>query len=242
MSSKTIMNVLTTPSKIASKLDWRRAGGSVLSLDIHHDQIGLAVASHPLYGETSSTLRPIPLARKGRVSEQCRQTLSDIVKEHKVCGVVVSWPLQQDSGKMGAACGRVLYTLENILQDANIITPNRPFCLWEGNVNKTAYKNEPEDVFGRSAAYSRIPPSDKQFHKASQEQYIRHEGVVAAQVWDDFFRVHWPELHRQQYRQQFVSSRSTSTAAKKATKNNKKNFFPNENWEDTSSYVDLAVL
>ena len=234
MASKAILNVLTTPSKVASKLDWRRASGSVLSLDIHQDRIGLAIASHPTYGEGISTLRPITLQRKGRVNEECRIALSKIVKEHKVCGVVVSWPLQ-DSGKMGAACGRVLYTLENILQeDSTIITPNRPFCLWDGNHSS---KEEEEDGFGRSVAYSRVPSKSNLVHRASKEQYCQdeNENTAAAQVWDDFYRSHWPDLYRQQQRQQFIADRNQK-------QHERESHFLKENWEDSSSYVNLAVL
>jgi len=234
MASKTIMNVITTPSKIASKLDWRKVSGSVLSLDIHQDRIGLALASHPSFGEGTSTLEPIKLARKGRVTEECKQTLSDIVKDHKVSGFVVSWPLQ-DTGRMGAACGRVLFTLESILQDSNIITPNRPFCLWDGN----HAQRDVEDGFGRSAVYSRTPSESKQIHKASEEQYFQDEGIVASQVWDDFFRVHWPDIHREQERQQlrqkFVTSRKNESKEMLSA-------MPEENWEDSSAYVNVAML
>jgi RNase H-fold protein (predicted Holliday junction resolvase) len=232
MSSAAIMKVITTPSKIASSLDWRKVSGSVLSLDIHPDRIGLALASHPSYGEGSSTLEPIKLARKGRVTEECKEILASIVKDHKVCGVVVSWPLQEDTRRMGAACGRVLYTLERILENSNIITPSRPFCLW--NDHQCQEKQEEPDVFGRSAVYSKIPSSDKHIHKASEEQYSQDENVVAADVWDDFVRVHWPDVYRQQERQQFAA---TLQAVPK-----EESYMPAENWEDTSAYVNAAVL
>ena len=41
--------------------------------------------------------------------------LDHVVKEYNVCGVLVSWPVQRDTGKVGAACGRVLYTLEDLI-------------------------------------------------------------------------------------------------------------------------------
>lgn len=229
MSSKAIMNVLTTPSKIASSLDWRKVSGSVLSLDIHPDRIGLALASHPSFGEGSSTLEPIRLARKGRVTEECKDTLAKIVKDNKVCGVVVSWPLQVDTHRMGAACGRVLYTLEKILEDSNIFTPSRPLCLWNDNQYHT---DEQPDAFGRLAVYSKTPPSDKHIHKASEEQYCQDENIVAANVWDDFVRVHWPEVHSQK---QQVESKSANKP--KALIN-----MPADDWENTSSYAKAAAL
>jgi RNase H-fold protein (predicted Holliday junction resolvase) len=135
---------------------------------------------------------PIAISnKKGRVNEACKARLAEIVKDHKVCGVVVSWPLQQDTGKMGAACGRVLYTLQDLLQDSNIVTPNRPLCLWDGEHST----QEKEDGWGRCAAYTRT--SDKQIHRASEEQYNQDENIVAAQVWNDFSRVHWPDVFAQ---------------------------------------------
>jgi hypothetical protein len=224
------MKVLTTPAKIAGSLDWRKASGSVLSLNIHKDRIGLAVASHPSFGEGSTSLEHISLERKGRISDTCKQQLLDIVNTNKVCGLIVSWPLQ-DSGKMGAACGRVLFTLENILQNSNIITKKRPFCLWDGNHRQL----DLADGFGRSIAYSRTPPSNKQIHKASEEQYSQDERIIASQVWDDFFRAHWPDAYRQQQRQDFVDAIVRNEGASSY-------FLPEENWEDNSAYVNMAVL
>ena len=297
-SSRAILNVLTTPSKIASKFDWKRTGGaSVLSLDINQDRINLAVASHPSSSSsittssttpttpTTKTLKSIKLSgRKGRVSNICRQELADVISKYQVCGVVVTWPLQHDTGKMGAACGRVLYTLEHLLLDdnnelTNLLTPNRPFCLWEERRRK--FKNEKEeeneqddddddydeilkeDGFGRSIAYSRVPAKTKTIHRASEEQYYfnnnnsssssssnihnnnnnnnnQQQQHHAAKVWDDFFKTHWPDLHRQQERQKerqkFVSARNNNN------NNTSSSYVLQENWEDTSSYVNVALL
>jgi len=206
MASQKLLKVLVPPSKIASSLDWKKVSGSVLSLDIHQDHIGLALASHPSFGEKAHTLKPIQLPKKGRrVTEECRALLAEIVAKHKVCGLVVSWPLQPDTGKMGAACGRVLHTLEDIvstnnegvsndLDSSSILTRNRPLCLWDG-VHPTP---ETEDEWGRCAAYART--SDKAVHRASEEQYHQDKNIVAAKVWEDFCRVHWPTIHEQQQR------------------------------------------
>jgi hypothetical protein len=37
----------------------------------------------------------------------------------QVCGVVVNWPLQRDTGRMGAACGRVIFALEQLWERSN---------------------------------------------------------------------------------------------------------------------------
>eukprot|EP00980_Cylindrotheca_fusiformis_P028585 scaffold22613_cov126-Cylindrotheca_fusiformis.AAC.5 len=237
-ASKSILKVLTTPSKIASSLDWRKVSGSVLSLDIHSDRIGLALASHPSFGEGSAaTLESIPLARRGRVTEECRSTLAKLVKEHKVCGVVVSWPLQNDTHRMGAACGRVLHTLEDLLEHdstSNIFTPSRPLCLWNGQP-----KNEEEvqpDEFGRLAVYGRTPPSDKHIHKASEEQYNQDENIVAANVWDDFVKAHWPELQN-----------ATTTTLKKQEQQSRKtpsliSSSSEQHWEDDYAKTASVAL
>lgn len=231
MSSAKLMKVLETPSKkIASALDWKKvSGASVLSLDIHKDRIGLALAAHPSHGTEACTFEPIRLPKKGkRMTSECKARLADIVREHKVCGVVVSWPLQRDTGKMGASCGRVLHTLEHLLDDTNnIITPSRPMCLWNGVPSEHAK----EDEFGRCATYART--SDKAIHVASEEQYNQDENVVAAQVWDDFCRVHWPALQQtqkvtEQTRECFQETDTSSLG--------------DENWEDSSMYVSTALL
>lgn len=223
------MKVLTAPSNIASKLDWRRGSGSVLALDIHRDRIGISVSAHPSNREETCTLDPLQLLRRGKLDETGLEELASIVNAYKVCGVIVSWPLQQDTGKMGAACGRVLHTLEALLDDANnVITPNRPLCLWDGVHPKT----EQEDEWGRCSSYSRT--SDKQVHVASQEQYYQDENVVAAQVWEDFCRVHWPDLYREERVQQIEEQAQAQPAAS--------NLWQDENWDDNSAFMNVAVV
>ena len=192
MTSKLLQKVLTTPSKVASKLDWKKAvGGTVLSLNIHQDRIGLALASHPSHDEDATTFEPIRLLKRGKVTEQSKRLLSQLVQDHQVCGFVVSFPLQQDSGRMGAACGRTLHTLDSLLQDTKIVTPNRPLCLWDSHHSSA----EPEDRWGRSAAYTlKQDCSHKTLHIASEEQYRSDEDVVASEVWEDFCRLNWPDL------------------------------------------------
>jgi hypothetical protein len=49
------------------------------------------------------------------------------------------------------------------------------------------------DDFGRCAQYSKT--SDQTEYRATEERYFQDDQVVAAQVWDDFCKVHWPELY-----------------------------------------------
>jgi RNase H-fold protein (predicted Holliday junction resolvase) len=194
-TSLRLLKVISKPSKVASALDWKKFGGStILSLDIHKDRIGLALASHPSYGHECWTLKSISFKENHiSVDKDCIDHLSKIVQDHKVCGMVVAWPLQSDTGKMGAACGRVLYTLERMLEknDQQVLTPSRPLCLWDSD-HRIPDKSA-EDDFGRCALYSKT--SNQTEHRATKEQYFQDEQVVAAQVWDDFCKVHWPELY-----------------------------------------------
>lgn len=229
MSSNSLMKVLTAPSKIASALDWRKLNGSVLSLNIHKDRIGLAIASHPSFGEQATALEDIPLAKKGRVTREGKERLAALAKDHRVCGFVVAWPLQRDTGRMGASCGRVLHTLDELLQDSSLCTSSRPLCLWDGEHSVT----EQEDNWGRSKVYSRT--SDKKEHRASIEQYNQDENIVAAKVWDDFCRSHWPELYQRQQQKTTVSPKPTQSARQTTS-------LDDSNWEQTSSYVNAALL
>jgi RNase H-fold protein (predicted Holliday junction resolvase) len=191
MTSNKLIQLLASPSKIATALDWRKVGGSALSLDIHKDRIGMAIASHPSFEEPTTTLEPIRLVSKGKLTDEAKDRLEQIVQEHKVCGIVVSYPLQRDTGRMGAACGRVFYTLDELMTDTKIIDPSRPLCLWDSVHPQQAV----EDAWGRDTNYNRT--SSKQIHLASEEQYNQDENVVAAQVWNDFVQTHWPTIHKQ---------------------------------------------
>jgi RNase H-fold protein (predicted Holliday junction resolvase) len=193
MSTNNITKILTTPSKVASALDWRMASTAILSLDIQKGRIGLAVASHPSFQEPAKVLESIPFSRRRALSETVSQRLADIVKEHNICGFVVSWPLQKDTGKLGYSCGLALHTLEQLLKDSKVMTSNRPVCLWD-----RAHTVGPTiDNCGRCADYART--SDKTLHLASKEQYhVESSTEVASEVMDDFLKVNWPSIYEQQ--------------------------------------------
>ena len=242
-SSPKLMKLLTTPSKVASALDWRKMNGSVLSLNIHKDRIGLAVASHPSYyyyfGDKKTccctSLPDIPLARHGSVTKECKERLATLAKDYRVCGIVVSWPLQPDTGRMGASCGRVLRTLDGLLEDSSLCTPSRPLCLWDSN-HAVASLGAEEDSWGRSPAYSTT--TTKTVHKASEEQYNQDEKVVASNVWHDFCLAHWPEL--------FYQSKPAVVGNKYGNKDSPLHqptlAVEETNWQDPSSNVNTALL
>ena len=197
-----LMNQFSNPSKVASTLDWKRFSGStLLSLNIHRNRIGIAVASHPSLGEKCHELEPLRFADDHiTIDKHCMERFQKIIRDYKVCGIVVSWPLQHETGRMGAACGRVLYALEEILDksgeiDENILSTARPLCLWDSGHIIPKQKANPKlsvDSFGRCAQYGNT--STKQEYRASEEQYYEDELTVVQQVWEDFCMVHWPEL------------------------------------------------
>lgn len=201
----------------------------------------MAVACHPSQGSDVCTLKSLPIANKrGEVDGTTLKELNKIVKDHKVCGVVVSWPLQEGTGKMGAACGRVLHTLEDLLQQqlqtdsdsssssALVITSSRPICFW----NSSHVEVESADEWGRNSSYafSEKCPSDSSVHLASKEQYYQDENVAAAQVWNDFSRVHWPALYEKNQKKPSVPSKSRTSSSDDSSRSE------GENWENTASY------
>lgn len=107
---------------------------------------------------------------------------------------------------MGAACGRTLFAIEELLQNdlsstdertpttatrRPVFAPNRPLCLWDVG---SAHPQPITDAFGRSPLYARI--SNKTKHVASIEQYHQDESLESSGIWDDFVRIHWPDLNR----------------------------------------------
>merc|ERR1712216_1077469 len=112
-SKSKINKVLTHPSKIAHALDWNKASGShVLNLNIRRDRIDLAVASHPERNGPIFSLPSIPLyvskkagpsggaAGRSLSSETVRE-LATVARDWQVCGLVVGWPVQSDTGWCG---------------------------------------------------------------------------------------------------------------------------------------------
>jgi len=184
-----LMRKLSQPSKVASILDWKKAN-TVLALNFHRNRVGIAVASHPSLGIPCLELEPLRFEDDsgrnrnkkntiaGAIDRECLERFSDIIEEYKVCGVVVNWPLQRDTGRMGAACGRVVFALEQLWERSNETIAadastadaatkqvgsgdggiheqggllSRPFCLWDaGHIDLAKV-----DAFGRCASYGK---------------------------------------------------------------------------------------
>ena len=118
---------LRAPSKIASALDWKKASGAILSLDIGADRIGAAIASHPSFGDAPLALEEIPIKLETRnnkrvLSSSVKEQLQSIVKKHNISSFVVSWPVQKE-GRCGKQCGQVLFALDSLV-DSNVMTYN----------------------------------------------------------------------------------------------------------------------
>jgi hypothetical protein len=99
-------------------------------VNFHKNRVGIAVASHPSLGVPCLELEPLRFeddrggtnpkkSIAGAIDRECLERFSDIIEEYKVCGVVVNWPLQRDTGRMGAACGRVIFALEQLWERSN---------------------------------------------------------------------------------------------------------------------------
>ena len=197
-----LMKRLSDPAKVASTLDWKKVNGStVLSLNIHRNRVGIAVASHPSFGEKCIELEPLRFADDHiSIDEKCLERFESIIEDYKVCGIVVSWPLQHDTGRMGAACGRVMYALEGIMEKTaetgSVLSPSRPLCLWDSEHIAPKQKEDPlkrVDAYGRCASYATTSLQDE--YRASENQYHEDENTVVVRVWEDFCKEHWPDLY-----------------------------------------------
>ena len=192
---------LRSESDCDMEVHQRRTSRTGLSSNGHSHR-GQTNNNNNNYSFSCTVLDSIPLVGKRRmnlVPPDAKRMLSGLVRDHNICGFVVSWPLQQDTGLMGASCGRTLWALEQLLAEecedddessttstAPLFANNRPLCLWDG-----VHREQPAtDAFGRSSVYART--STKTEHCASKEQYHQDESVLAAEVWKDFCEHHWP--------------------------------------------------
>lgn len=229
MPAKTLSKLLTSPSKVAHALDWKKVSGSILSLSIHGDRMDLAVASHPTIGEAPQPLPSIPIKttvvnNRKQLCPTVGEELLAILQDWQVCGLVVNWPVQKE-GWCGAPCGKVLHTLDQLVNKLS----SRPICLWDEEHHLPS-----EDEWGRSPIYGEA--SNKTVHIASEEQY-KAPATPAADVWNDFCRAHWPELY---YTQACGWASSSFSAAGK--KNVEINADWLDNYEDTAAYTAKAAL
>jgi hypothetical protein len=202
--SARLLKILKPPAQVANALDWKKQSKKVASLHISRDRIGVAIASHPAFGEDVTIVHPVDLdlvkMRQGSnqraVAPACIERLERICDKHNVGSFLVWWPLQKE-GRVGAPCGKVLHALESMVtQSDTLLTHHRPVCLWTGEETadeKSLREQYIEDEWGRASVYSRCS-YDKTIHLASIEQYgqIRGCSTAAASCWKTFCKHHWP--------------------------------------------------
>ena len=214
ISPTKLSSTLVNSAKVANLLDWRKAVGSVMALDITQSCVGVAVAEHPehnVYYTQTEILQPISLlpqqegyidagvSRKRRikksqvVNKDLICDLEDAVRKHRVCGFVVNWPIHE--GRMGEQCGKVLQVLDSIIDQSNsIVTRKRPFTLWCNLENASSCTQPQIDEWGRSSSFAQAPTYHEGM-KYSSKSATRHEetnaSLVAANVLDEWIKNHW---------------------------------------------------
>jgi len=205
---------LTSPTQIAKKLDWNKLNSNVLALKISRQHVGLTVAPHPLSLADDTTMKTdnnnhnfgidpiIPLnfttiSGKKILDSSVITRLHSIIQTHNICGFIVSWPLEKE-GRIGANCGRVLYTLDAILEatsseeegEPTIFSNSRKFCLWD----ESHVKLEHDDSFGRCSIFGTPKYISRKNHVSQREPYKDQQIIAAAAdaIWMDFRQRHWP--------------------------------------------------
>lgn len=194
---------LVAPSKVANLLDWRKAVGSVMSLDITTKSIGIAVSVHPEHICESIALRPISLqdgrrggatgGKRNSITKEIAHELEAEVRRHRVCAFIVNWPVHE--GRMGEQCGAVLAVLDSVIDQSNsVITRKRPFTLWTESA-RASCDSEPPDEWGRSTHFARAPEYYRGMNYSSKEvveqKSSASSSAVAANVLDEWVKNYW---------------------------------------------------
>jgi hypothetical protein len=204
-TSTSIINVLSTPNRVAHSLDWRKASGSVLNMRITKNKIELALATHPSFQESVISLPSIQVKRSVVKDKKCidkgvAKDLYNIIRKYHVCGMVVEWPVKEE-GWCGAECGVTLNVLDQLTNE-NIFHPNRPVCLYDSRSSSAR-----EDVWGRTPIYGRAYSDRADCSRPHQDD----ENIVTS--WNKFRSAQWPDipLMKEKHRydkKSFVSSNS----------------------------------
>lgn len=196
-----LSSALVAPSKVASLLDWRKAVGAVMGLDITRDRIGIAVAEHPEHVCESIPLNSLSLQqvrsgasnKNSQVSEEWVSELEAAVRQHRVCAFVVNWPIHE--GRMGEQCGKVLQVLDSVIDQSNsVVTRKRPFTLWCNYAN-ASFETSPQDEWGRSTDFALAPDVSPGAYYSSKsalkQESSENASVAAANVLDEWVKNHW---------------------------------------------------
>lgn len=229
MPSKRLLNAITTPARLATLLERGKGQRPLLAMVIQRTRIGLAMVWSP---HSDEDVEPLPdvLVPNRRIAPENLSSLAYTMRSNDVCGVLVNWPVQSYSGKMGGPCGRVLFTLESMLGEEPasttssharsttrpLLCANRPVALWTpppppqsvppGSSSPPPLEAHQEDSWGRSVVYSQA--SNKTVHRASKEQYAFDETEQATDLWDDFWKTNWPDWHKRCHNQRRLNTSS----------------------------------
>jgi len=287
--SSPLSSLLTAPSRVAHALEWNKGSGSLLGLSIGRNRIDAAVASHPSSSSFDSnhstsilSLPSIPILLENvcqdgnefddttcglSLSSRVEDEMSAALREFDVCGLVIGWPVQKQ-GWCGAACGRVLFTLDRLSTTPSSGGGNRnsnngsssnkrlPACLWENNSH--LHDDYHEDQWGRTPVFVGKQQGDDDasacnaVHVASREQYYKEPECPASEILMDFFRAHWPEelLYQDDFLAQLSSpptppsTKTSSMSRQKKTKKKRSLLIVPENdcFDDEDSYAAETAI
>ena len=183
MVATKLSSALVAPSKVANLLDWRKAVGSVMALDITRTSIGMSIATHPDQHAEAIALRPISLLQQHqhhdhhhhhptyRIGEDsaspppyCKtrskhQVSKEIISELEAAvrrHRVCAFVVHWPTheGRMGEQCGKVLQVLDSVIDQSNsVVTRKRPFTLWS-STTATAIHNSISNINEEDGHYS----------------------------------------------------------------------------------------
>mmetsp|Transcript_24382 Transcript_24382/g.52569 ORF Transcript_24382/g.52569 Transcript_24382/m.52569 type:complete len:243 (+) Transcript_24382:271-999(+) len=201
MIATKLSSAIVAPSKVANILDWRKAVGSVMGLDITRERIGVAVAEHPELICEPIQLNSISLqqdqggvtSKKNQVTKDMISELEAAVRQHRVCAFVVNWPVHE--GRMGEQCGKVLQVLDSVIDQSNtVVTRKRPFTLWCNHAT-ASLDSSPLDEWGRSTVFAKsptyFPGMNYSSKSATRQESPANASTVAANVLDEWVKNHW---------------------------------------------------
>ena len=97
-----------------------------MSLDITEKRVGVALSNHPSPNNIVRQIDPIPyitrklcpLVTRAEEKDRVGSELERIIRDHRVCALVVGWPLLPD-GRPGGHCGKSLHLLDHLAGECN---------------------------------------------------------------------------------------------------------------------------
>ena len=154
--------ILATSSRNLPRMSLR-AAGSFLNVDINRKSINMAIDCHQ--GDGTEPLEPIEL-KQSDIPNPDMKYLEELVREHNVSSVVISWPVQE-SEKVKNVSGKILDALDSTLQESgDVVTTSRPFymldgggprmgsmCLIRASTQNQSLEDTIPDIYSRTQAY-----------------------------------------------------------------------------------------